>query len=48
VPLDEEKAQDTLRNLHRLWQRPVHVETAEDDRARLLSFDGTEHKATRV
>jgi stage V sporulation protein R len=48
VPLDEEKAQDTLRNLHRLWKRPVHVETAEDDRARLLSFDGTEHKATRV
>jgi len=48
VPLDEEKARDTLRNLHRLWRRPVHIETSEDDRGRLLSYDGTEHKATRI
>jgi stage V sporulation protein R len=48
VPLDEEKARDTLQNLHRLWRRPVHIETSEDDRGRLLSYDGTEHKATRI
>ena len=30
VELDLREAQDTLRNLHRLWTRPVHIE----DRAR--------------
>jgi stage V sporulation protein R len=48
VPLDVEKAKDTLANLHRIWRRPVHIETMEDDRGRLLSFDGTEHKSTRI
>jgi stage V sporulation protein R len=48
VPLDVERAKDTLKNLHRLWRRPVHVETVEDDRGRLLSFDGTEHKTARL
>ena len=45
---DLEKARDTLRNVHRLWRRPVHLETVEDDRGRLLSFDGSEHKSTRL
>jgi stage V sporulation protein R len=48
IPLDIEKAKDTLKNLHRLWRRPVHLETMEDGRERLLSFDGTEHKSTRL
>jgi len=49
VPLDIEKARDTLRNLHRLWRRPVHLETAEEDeRGRLLSYDGAEHKSVRL
>jgi stage V sporulation protein R len=49
VPLELERSWDTLRNLHRLWRRPVHIETAEDDRGgRLLSFDGTETKSTRL
>jgi stage V sporulation protein R len=48
LPLDLEKARDTLRNLHLLWRRPVHLETVEDDRARLLSFDGGEHKSSRL
>jgi stage V sporulation protein R len=48
VPLDVEKAKDTLRNLHRVWRRPVHLQTVEDGRDRLLSFDGTEHKAARL
>jgi stage V sporulation protein R len=48
VPLDVEKAKDTLRNLHRLWRRPVHLETADDEHARLLSFDGTEHRWVRL
>ncbi len=48
IPLDLEKAKDTLKNLHRLWRRPVHIETAEEGRGRLLSFDGSEHKSGRL
>jgi stage V sporulation protein R len=48
VPLDIDKARDTLKNLHRLWRRPVHVETMDDERGRLLSYDGSEHKTTRL
>ena len=48
LPLDLEKARDTLRNLHVLWGRPVHLETVEDERGRLLSFDGREHTSTRM
>ncbi|MBI5852102.1 MAG: SpoVR family protein [Planctomycetes bacterium] len=35
-------AQQTLRYLFDLWQRPVHIETREGGKARLLSFDGQE------
>jgi stage V sporulation protein R len=49
ITLDLERAWDTLRNLQRIWRRPVHLETAEDDRGgRLLSFDGKEPKSTRL
>jgi stage V sporulation protein R len=48
IPLDVEKAKDTLKNLHRIWRRPAHVETMDDDRGRLLSYDGSEHKSTRL
>ena len=48
VALDVENAKDTLKNLHRLWRRPVHLETVEEGRDRLLSFDGAENKTTRL
>ena len=48
IALDVENAQDTLQNLHRLWRRPVHIETVDDERGRLLSYDGVEHKSTRL
>jgi stage V sporulation protein R len=48
IPLDQEKARDTLKNLNRIWHRPVHMETVADDRALLLSFDGTDHKSTWI
>jgi len=35
-----DEAMETLRNLHALWSRPVHVETKEDERGKLFSFDG--------
>jgi stage V sporulation protein R len=37
-------AKDTLVNLHRLWKRPVHVETIREGKKIRLSFDGREHQ----
>lgn len=38
--LDVPYADHTLRHIHRLWGRPVHLETRLDDRRVVLSFDG--------
>ncbi|MEN0110759.1 MAG: SpoVR family protein [Planctomycetota bacterium] len=40
--IDAAEAADTLRHLHRLWTRPVHIETVLGDEPTVLSFDGTE------
>ncbi|MCA9184511.1 MAG: SpoVR family protein [Pirellulaceae bacterium] len=36
-------ARDTLANVHRLWGRPVHIETVLENKRRLFSFDGADH-----
>jgi stage V sporulation protein R len=38
--LDLEMAQRTLRAVQAMWKRPVHLETREGGKGRLLSFDG--------
>lgn len=43
VDLKLDWALDTLENLHTVWSRPVHLETALEDTHVLLSFDGQEH-----
>ncbi len=43
VDLRLDYAQDTMRHLHRLWTRPVHLETVLEGRTTLLSFDGSDH-----
>lgn len=45
VDLKQDFAQDTLRNLYRIWKRPVNLETLVDDRKVRLSFDGTDHSS---
>ena len=40
--LQFEFAMQTLRYLQEMWKRPVHLETREEGKARLLSFDGNE------
>ena len=32
----------TLKHVHGLWNRPVHIETREGGKPRLLSFEGEE------
>jgi stage V sporulation protein R len=44
VELQMDYARDTLRYLHRLWNRPVHLETVLEDITTVLSFDGSDHQ----
>jgi len=44
VELQLDYAKDTLRNLQKLWNRPVHLETVLEDTRTVLSFDGTDHQ----
>jgi len=48
VDLQMGYARDTMRNLHKLWTRPVYVETIVDERRRLLSFDGSDFSERRM
>ena len=41
--LDLEEARDALKNLQRIWRRPVNLETAVEDQVKLLTFDGQKH-----
>lgn len=38
MDLKEDEARDVLRNIHTIWNRPVHIETQRDDETVLLSF----------
>lgn len=41
IPLKMDYAQDTLKNLFKLWKRPVHLETVQEDKDILIScIDG--------
>ncbi|MCG8422440.1 MAG: SpoVR family protein [Proteobacteria bacterium] len=39
LDLDMAQAQDTLRNLHRVWRRPVNILTKFDSKGKMLRFD---------
>jgi stage V sporulation protein R len=48
IDLKLDQAEDTLRNMHRLWQRPVHLETIVFERRKVLSYDGKEHTRREI
>ena len=43
MELNLDTAPDTLRNVCRIWGRPVHIESVIGGKGRVLSFDGSEH-----
>ncbi len=43
VPLRVDYAREVLEKLQKIWTRPVHLETYEDDRAVVMSYNGEEH-----
>ncbi len=40
--LDKNYSTETLRNLHSIWKRPVHIQTVMEDREVILTYDGDE------
>ncbi|GAB4413305.1 MAG: hypothetical protein Fur0044_07640 [Anaerolineae bacterium] len=48
VDLKQDYARDTLRNIQRIWSRPVNLETAVEDKKILISFDGSEFKERKL
>jgi stage V sporulation protein R len=47
VELKLNDALDTLAALHKLWGRPVHIETSLEGAGTILSFDGSEHHSEK-
>ena len=48
IELKIDEARDTLKNLFKVWKRPVYIKTIIDDSPRLLSFNGKEHTTRRI
>lgn len=48
VDLKMDYARETMRNLFKIWTRPVHLETVIDEKRRLLSFDGRDFSERRL
>lgn len=48
VDLKHDYARDTLRNIQRIWNRPVNLETAMEEKKILISFDGSEFKERKL
>lgn len=48
IDLKRDEAIDTLRSIHTIWQRPVHLETVEHTRPVLLSCDGEGHAVQQI
>ncbi len=44
VELKLDEAYDTLINIHRLWSRPVNLETIIDEKPAVISYDGHKHR----
>ena len=44
VELEMNYARDTLASLHKLWKRPIHVQTVLEAEPTILSFDGSENR----
>jgi len=43
MDLKQDWARETLRNIQRIWSRPVHIRTVVEEKPKLLSFDGSEY-----
>jgi stage V sporulation protein R len=48
MDLKIDMAKDCLRNVQKIWNRPVHLETVVDKRRKVYSYDGRKHSERAV
>ncbi len=48
MDLKHEFTLEVLRNLYKVWGRPVHIETLVEDVKRKVSFDGSNHQVEKI
>jgi len=48
LDLDIGQSQQTMTHLHRLWTRPVHIETVLEGKPTRLSYDGEKHESEPI
>ncbi|MFQ5854798.1 MAG: SpoVR family protein [Anaerolineae bacterium] len=48
IDLKLDYARDTLENIYKIWDRPVHIDTVIDDSPQRLTFDGRDHRARKL
>ena len=48
VDLKHDTTLETLKNLNRIWKRPVHIETMIEEVKRRISYDGTNHQIEKI
>lgn len=48
VDLQHNFTLECLKNLYKIWQRPVHIETIIEDVPRRVSFDGSTHNVDKI
>ncbi len=46
--LDMQYARGVLKALHRVWKRPVNIETISDDKGVLISYDGSDYSEESI
>ncbi|NOK60732.1 MAG: SpoVR family protein [Chloroflexi bacterium AL-W] len=48
IDLKMDYARETMRNIHKIWTRPIHLETIVDEKRRLISYDGSDFSERRI
>ena len=48
IDLKMDYAREVMRSIHKIWTRPVHLETMVDDKRRLISFDGKDYAERKI
>lgn len=48
IDLKMDYAREVMRSIHKIWTRPIHLETMVDDKRRLISFDGKDYSERKI
>ncbi len=48
IDLKHDYTLETLKNIHKIWRRPVHLQTIVEEVPRRVSFDGQSHQVEKI